>query len=413
MLPKINGKSFLECTEEDLKILIDNPDFRENEYIDYKQNFAFLELPKGKERNEKIAEFKSDVCSFANAEGGYLIFGISDVEGCAAELVGIAIDNTDRFELDRRNNLMAIQPKTPYVKFHFVQLENEKYIVILYIKHDSFSPYVHIEDEKNYKIYKRVGNRKETMTYTELRNMFNQSLSLDKEIYNYRMERINYYRSQEDDENRSYSQFLMLHIIPETFLDPSYNMNMLALEKNRKINFRDIICDFVSSDHSIPCVDGLRFVPYSKSMPVAECYIYNNSSIECFFPVRHSLNISPERYPNGYIAWKYIWEKISRTVCRYNKVFTDIHGDKRIWVCISILGCKGVRSSSSDDDFWYDYIGEIDRDVLLCTPVVIENINSEDEETLLLKKLYIEYMLSIGKKYDEDLDKYIKEIYHA
>ena len=60
MLPKINGKSFLECTEEDLKILIDNPDFRENEYIDYKQNFAFLELPKGKERNEKIAEFKMD-----------------------------------------------------------------------------------------------------------------------------------------------------------------------------------------------------------------------------------------------------------------------------------------------------------------------------------------------------------------
>ena len=77
MLPKINGKSFLECTEDDLKNLIDNPDFRENEYLDYKQNFAFLELPKGKERNEKIAEFKSDVCSFANADGGFLIFGIS------------------------------------------------------------------------------------------------------------------------------------------------------------------------------------------------------------------------------------------------------------------------------------------------------------------------------------------------
>ena len=91
MLPKINGKSFLECTEDDLKNLLDNPDFRENEYIDYKQNFAFLELPKGKERNEKIAEFKSDVCSFANANGGFLIFGISDVEGCASELIGIEI----------------------------------------------------------------------------------------------------------------------------------------------------------------------------------------------------------------------------------------------------------------------------------------------------------------------------------
>ena len=37
MLPKINGKTFLECTKENLQILIDNPDFRENEYIDCKR----------------------------------------------------------------------------------------------------------------------------------------------------------------------------------------------------------------------------------------------------------------------------------------------------------------------------------------------------------------------------------------
>lgn len=43
MLPKINGKSFLECTEEDLKGLIDNEAYREDEYIDYKKTFSFLE----------------------------------------------------------------------------------------------------------------------------------------------------------------------------------------------------------------------------------------------------------------------------------------------------------------------------------------------------------------------------------
>jgi len=412
MLPKINGKSFLECTEEDLKILIDNPDFRENEYIDYKQNFAFLELPKCKERNEKIAEFKSDVCSFANAEGGYLIFGISDVEGCAAELVGIEIDNTDRFELDRRNNLMAIQPKTPYVKFHFVQLENEKYIVILYIKHDSFSPYVHIEDEKNYKIYKRVGNRKETMTYTELRNMFNQSLSLDKEIYNYRMERINYYRSQEDDENRSYSQFLMLHIIPENFTDSSYNQNMLILEKSGRISFPNMFSDFYCSTYSIPCVDGLRFTSTTESIPASECFVYNTGVVECFFPLRHCLNIS-EKDPNGRIAWQYVWNKICGTIYKYNELFKQLLSDSKIYVCISILGCKDVRSTGSEESFWYDYIGRIDRNIVLCSPVYIDNLESKHDEETLLKKLYIEYMISIGKKSDENLDKYIKELYHA
>ena len=30
MLPQINGKSILECTEDDLSVLIENEDYREN-----------------------------------------------------------------------------------------------------------------------------------------------------------------------------------------------------------------------------------------------------------------------------------------------------------------------------------------------------------------------------------------------
>ena len=80
MFPKINNKSLLDCTEEDLQILIDNPDFRENEYLDYKKAFAHLELQNERKNviEAKKAELKSDICSFANAEGGYLIYGISD-----------------------------------------------------------------------------------------------------------------------------------------------------------------------------------------------------------------------------------------------------------------------------------------------------------------------------------------------
>ena len=161
MLPQINGKSFLECTETDLKTLVDNTDYRENEYIDYKLNFAFLEMSRGKERDAKKAEFKSDVCSFANAEGGYILFGIREKNGCASVIEGIDIpnDNTDKFELDRSSDLTGIQPKTPSIQFHFVNLESGKYIVILFIRHDGFAPYIHLVDEKDYRIYKRYANK--------------------------------------------------------------------------------------------------------------------------------------------------------------------------------------------------------------------------------------------------------------
>ena len=43
MLPTINGKPLLECSLEDIQEIIDNPDFRESEYIDYKRTFDILE----------------------------------------------------------------------------------------------------------------------------------------------------------------------------------------------------------------------------------------------------------------------------------------------------------------------------------------------------------------------------------
>ena len=64
MLPQINNKSLLECTEEDFAEIINNLDYRENQYLDYKRTFSFLEADKSKAA-EKIAEFRNDVCAFA------------------------------------------------------------------------------------------------------------------------------------------------------------------------------------------------------------------------------------------------------------------------------------------------------------------------------------------------------------
>lgn len=411
MLPKINNKSFLECNESDLEVLIGNEDYRENEYIDYKQNFDFLDFPKGKDRNEKTAEFRSDVCAMANAEGGYLIYGISDKNGCADEIIGVDIPdgNTDRFELDRRNNLSSISPRTPYIKFNFIKLVNDKYVVIIFVKHDSFAPYIHLENEKNYLIYKRSGNGKRAIGYQELKNMFNQSLSLEKEIYNYRMDRINYYRSQEDNDDKWYSQFLLLHIIPETFLDSSYNQNMFVTEKVNNISFNTIFSDFSCIDPSIPCVDGLRFIPYVESKLGNICYLNNNGVAECFLPLRNHLHVSLSQFPNGYIACGFIWDIIKNTLWHYSEKMNGIINCDKVFVCVSIIGCKGVVSEGDN----YHVTGTIDRNTLLCAPVITEKFGENGDTELLLKKLYLEYHIAIGRKHDKNLNGLIKELYHA
>lgn len=56
MLPTINGKPIISCNKGDFQIIIDNPDYRENEYIDYKESFSFLGLDKRDPKKQNIKQ---------------------------------------------------------------------------------------------------------------------------------------------------------------------------------------------------------------------------------------------------------------------------------------------------------------------------------------------------------------------
>lgn len=400
MLPRINGKSFLECSAGDLDVLIDNPDFRENEYLDYKENLAFLEMQKGKEREEKISEFRSDVCAFANADGGYLIIGIKDHNGCASEICGIDIkdDNTDAFELDRTNNLNPVQPRMPSMQYNFVKLPSGKYIVIIYVKHDGFAPYLFLEDQKNYRIYKRVGNGKRAVGYAELKNMFNQSLSLDREIYQYRKERVQYFQIYQ-------IPFLLVHIIPDTFIDSSYNTNLAVIEQLKGIHFAKIFDEVNYVPHSTPCVDGLRFYNPNNIVQDAhhwkcDCYLHNSGVAECLYGLNDG-HITKE------IRLGDLWFIIQSLIKRYIDVLAKIIQTNRIFICVSIIGCKNYISQKMR----YGYQGVIDRDVVLCSPIPIEPLTDDQQVEIQIKRLYIELVTSIGVKYDDQLKQFLDELY--
>lgn len=394
MLPTINGKPIISCNLEDLQIIVGNPDYRENEYIDYKENFAFLEFDKQDPRKiEHKAEFKSDICSFANTEGGYLIFGVREQRGIASELIGVDIsnNNTDKFELDCKNILQGILPKMPSIKFHFILLNNGKYLVILLIQKDSFSPYVHLLNESNYRIYKRVGNGKATMSYSEMKMQFNQSLSLDREIDHFRKSRIDYFRSIEDDTD-AYSRFILLHIIPDTFLDRSHNKSMYILNRQNNNKISRIFSPFDCSSYVRPNVDGIHTVAYRGAQAGQ---LFDSGIAECFIPV------SDNYLSKGLIGdvtfdcfnWVSFWDQLSETVNNYIDTISTIIDTKRVFVCLSIIGCRGVITNES---FTIQESAKIDRAVMIANPVVFENIRNANCVYVAMKRLRIDLHLSLG-----------------
>ena len=147
MLPTINGKKVSEWSFSDLQDILDNEDFRESDYLDYKKSFEYFDIPKNNtsQRNEAKAELRKDICAFANAQGGYLIFGIKeDGKGVSHTISGIVLENgnKDTFESSIKNILQTINPRMPLIKFHYIDTsDSERFVVILEIVSDQYAPY--------------------------------------------------------------------------------------------------------------------------------------------------------------------------------------------------------------------------------------------------------------------------------
>ena len=398
MVPLINGKEIGFCSEDDLSVLIDNPDFRENEELEYKKCFDYLTSENKADKEKKKVEFKCDVCSFANTKGGVIIYGVIESSGCASSLEGIDIDDTDKFELNRRNDLNGIQPRTPNVDFKFIPLKTGKYIVVLHIKNDGFAPYVYLENEKDYRIYRRFGNGKSVIGYTELRQMFNQSLSLEKSIYDFVFDRIKHYLTRN---SKCGDKFIFACVIPETFKDPHYRHNVFLMERNKGIRFDEVFNSLCHLSSSIPCVDGIRYIPWSEeTSDYVECYVKNSGIVEACISIEKTIS-------NNFMPWEYLWEKIECVYINCIQNYRKMNFGERIFLCISIIGCQGVET---DTEYGRDYVGHIDRNEVICDPILVDIDDTDDIIQKRMKQLYLEFLLSIGVKYKKQLKDLIKEL---
>jgi hypothetical protein len=350
---RINNKEFGEWTADDLQALLSNDAYRENNFIDYKVNFAPL-LDKNNKK-EKQAEFRNDVCSFANADGGYIFYGIGETSGVASILAGISIPNIDHFELDRRNELQAIRPTVPDVTFSFISLQDDKYIVVLHIQRGLYKPYITEEPEGQFHFYIRHGNKKQAM--------------LSEDIKSFRKKRL------EEHITEMKKLFALVQLIPATFRSDC--VPMYDLYREGKLNFDDLFNDMIY-DRAVPNVDGIYFPDYSEQRDFEQLQIFNNGAVELKmdFQIRKQNLRSQQLKTERYLIIFDFEAELRKLIQGTSQMYQKLGRSTAMYVCVTIVGCKGLWNYTVNA-YGANTPTKVDRNQIVCTPIEIRNIQDD------------------------------------
>jgi hypothetical protein len=163
-------RNFESIERGDLETLIANQ-VAERRTLEFKRN-----LPGGSDRDRK--EFLADVSSFANAQGGDILFGIDAPQGVAVGLTGLAVDDRDKEVLRWEDVLLAgVEPRMPGVRLRWIDCGDGRGVMLIRVPASSIAPHRVIFARSN-RFYGRKSNGKYEMDTQELRDAFTASEAL-------------------------------------------------------------------------------------------------------------------------------------------------------------------------------------------------------------------------------------------
>ena len=90
-----------------------------------------------------------------------------------------------------------------------------------------------------------------------------------------------------------------------------------------------------------------------------------------------------------------MWQKVDNISQGYREMMPGVFGNQRYFGCISLIGCSDVVVDMIE--FGKKPI-KLDRNEILCHPVSFSRIDDSELFFLDLKKLHLEYLLSVGAK---------------
>ena len=366
-------KAINEIGIEDFQSLIDNG-ISERKTIEYK---SILIVDKISDKKE----FLFDVSSFANANGGDLIFGIAANDaGQAEKMDGIEIDNSDKCILQIESLIRdGIKPRILGIHTEIFKLPTSKSILLIRIPKSWNTPHQTIYQDAN-KFYSRGTTGKYQMDYLELKNAFLQSETIIDRVRQFRNDRILSIWKNQAPMLLGEGAKIALHLIPMNsfYTTQKYDLNYikndqrrlpLILEGGRELRYNlDGILRYSKYDSDSHSV---AYTQFSRNgiIEAVDSGIFTTQNNEGFLACNHDVRM--DNYER----------ELVRTIQKFVGLLAELKVDLPVFIFLSFIYAKNLHI-----EYGSRYVNGKDHkfsnDIVLIPEIILDNYNT-DIPTLL------------------------------
>lgn len=188
-------------------------------------------LPKA--TDEDRMEFRKDVCALANADGGDIVFGISEKAGRANSvnpITGTTFDATKRSLLQLLES--RIEPSIPAVRFHEVQVEGG-FVLLLRVPASFVGPH-RFGAPAAERFVMRTDTKTIDLSYAYLRQAFERGSSLVEQARTFRANRLELLHERKTVPFLYSGPVLAVHIIPLSGLAGRADVDIAGLHNDNR-----------------------------------------------------------------------------------------------------------------------------------------------------------------------------------
>jgi hypothetical protein len=360
----LDRKRIEELGADDLRNLIEQG-IAEGKCIDYKQ-----ELPEKQESKKK--EFLHDVSSFANASGGYIVFGMKEDNGVATGLCGLRDINPDQ-ETVRMEEMIrsGIRPRIFGIQFHSILVDDGVWAIILKIP-KSWNPPHQVTFNSDMRFSARGSAGKYLMDVEELRATIDVSDAIGEKARNFRLERIAKLIAGETPSEAKEGGFIVFHFLPLASF--TGNVKLAFAKKNERWPLDPPPFNGGGGFSDRYCFDGYIF---TTGYPKVDHYrLFFRSGAMEYVNFYQKRDESKGPYTST-ISSSFLEQDVRISLEHALKVTKQLDLDMPAFASISLIGMKGWRLSNGDP--FMERVIPFDRDPLLVSEYMIDGLDSDTD----------------------------------